>query len=412
MKEKIYPDKQKLYKLPWSTNESPIGWLEVTDICNIHCEGCYRLNRDGHKPFEQLKEEILLLKKWRNCDSITLAGGESLLHPNILDLVKFINNKGMKSVIITNGVALNMEILQKLKKAGLSGVNFHIDSTQNRPEFKGIKDVGEADVNTVRVKYARMVKKVKGLTTGFGITVDTNNLTDIPKFVQWGIENIHVVNSLSFKTFRGLLVEQGFEYFAGSKKIELKKDSLGYTIGPEKKDRITITSSDVYSTIKQNFPEYEANSYLSGTRDYKSLKWILGNVILNTKHKLFGALGKRSMEIIQTGYHFLFGTYPIHTKRRFGRSLFWLALFDKTVRKAFCNWLKYILVFPIRVFYPIKTLNIGIVQPPDLLPDGSCDMCEGCPDLCVFEGKLVNSCRLDEYIKYGCVLHVHSDTNS
>ncbi|MFN8594864.1 MAG: hypothetical protein U0559_01580 [Anaerolineae bacterium] len=23
-------------------NDSPIGWLEVTDICNLKCLGCYR----------------------------------------------------------------------------------------------------------------------------------------------------------------------------------------------------------------------------------------------------------------------------------------------------------------------------------------------------------------------------------
>lgn len=411
MKEKIYPDKQKLYKLPWSTNESPIGWLEVTDVCNIHCQGCYRLNRDGHKPYEQLQEEVLFLRKWRNCDSITLAGGEAILHPNILDLIRFIRDNGMKCIIITNGVALNEKLLLDLKQAGLTGVSFHIDSTQNRPEFKGKENIKETDVNEIRVKYAGMVKKVRGMTTSFGITVDTNNLKDIPKFVQWGIDNIDVVNSVSFKTYRGLLVEKGLEFYAGCKKIDLKSDSLGYTIGPESKDKIKVTSSDVYAIIKQNFPEYEANSYLGGTKDHTSFKWILGNIILNTKKRIFGALGKRSMEVIQAGYHLLYGSYPVHTKRRFGRSIFWLALIDKTIRNAFYNWLKYCLVYPVRFFYSLTTLNIGIVQAPDLLPDGTCDMCEGCPDLCVFEGRLVNSCRLDECIEYGTILHIHSKKN-
>ena len=99
-------DKKDLYRLPWSTNESPIGWLEVTDVCNIHCKGCYRMRRTGHKPPEQLKEEILFLKKWRNCNSITLAGGESILHPDILELISFIRDNGMKALIITNGSGL------------------------------------------------------------------------------------------------------------------------------------------------------------------------------------------------------------------------------------------------------------------------------------------------------------------
>ena len=35
-------DKRNLYRLPWSMNDNPIAWLEITDTCNIHCEGCYR----------------------------------------------------------------------------------------------------------------------------------------------------------------------------------------------------------------------------------------------------------------------------------------------------------------------------------------------------------------------------------
>jgi hypothetical protein len=38
-------------------------------------------------------------------------------------------------------------------------------------------------------------------------------------------------------------------------------------------------------------------------------------------------------------------------------------------------------------------------------------MCESCPDMCVWEGNLVNSCRLEEYRKYGRLMNaiVHTD---
>jgi hypothetical protein len=45
------PDKRNLYRLPWSMNDNPIAWLEITDMCNTHCEGCYRQRLTGHKPF-------------------------------------------------------------------------------------------------------------------------------------------------------------------------------------------------------------------------------------------------------------------------------------------------------------------------------------------------------------------------
>ena len=39
-----------LYRMPFSTTDNPIGWLEVTDVCNIHCRGCYRQHSTGHRP--------------------------------------------------------------------------------------------------------------------------------------------------------------------------------------------------------------------------------------------------------------------------------------------------------------------------------------------------------------------------
>jgi hypothetical protein len=32
--------KKGLYRLPWSLHDNPVGWVEVTDACNITCKGC------------------------------------------------------------------------------------------------------------------------------------------------------------------------------------------------------------------------------------------------------------------------------------------------------------------------------------------------------------------------------------
>ena len=69
------PHKNQMYRMPWSLNDNAIGWLEVTDKCNIYCRGCYRTNMEGHKPLEQIKEEIRFFKEWRNCDNISIGQG-------------------------------------------------------------------------------------------------------------------------------------------------------------------------------------------------------------------------------------------------------------------------------------------------------------------------------------------------
>jgi hypothetical protein len=36
-------------------------------------------------------------------------------------------------------------------------------------------------------------------------------------------------------------------------------------------------------------------------------------------------------------------------------------------------------------------------------------MCGSCPDMTYFDGRLVNSCRLDEYRKFGAMMSVGTD---
>lgn len=406
MEAKKYPDKSNLYRLPWTMNDNAHGWTEITDICNIHCKGCYRrMKGDGHKPLEQIKEEILFLRKWTNCDSIILAGGEAILHPQILEIIRFIKENGMKSLIHTNGLALNEQVIRNLKDAGLTGLKFHIDSTQSRPEFKKEGADKELELNELRLKFAKMAKKA-GMYSQFGMTVTEQNFNDIPKFVQWAIDNAESVKTISFVMFRGLPVGKGIEYCAADKTVDVKSGTIGYILDADKSENTGITTKDVYALIKENFPDYDASAYIGGSVDHTSFKWLLGNIIVNSKGKTFGAYGKKTMELIQTFYHSRHGSYISINKIQMGKKLFILSLIDKSVRKAFARFLKYVILNPVRIFYPVNPITVLMVQPADILPDGRVDMCCHCPNLCVFDGKLVYSCRLDEYRFYGNLLSV------
>ncbi len=393
--------------MPWSMNDNPVGWLEITDVCNITCKGCYRLILgEGHKPLKQVKEEILLLKKWRNCDNITISGGEPLLHPDIMEIVQFITDNKMKSMMLSNGLGLTDEFLKGLKKAGLTGVSFHIDTSQTRPDLDKKSAVSELQLNHLRLKYGKMLKK-EDMYAHFGITVTPKNYLEVPSFIQWALDNADLINGISLIIYRGLPITQNLEYYSGDKVLDMKPGDLGYTVDDTEMDEIFIKSQEVYAIIKQHFPDYDANSYLGGTVDHESIKWLMGNIIVNSKGKTFGSYSKKFMEIVQTFNHMLSGTYIVYPKKRIGKKIFLMSLFDRKLRKAFYKFLRYAIVNPVRFFYPVNAFGIAIVQAPDLLPDGGMNMCDGCPDMCIHDGKLVYSCRLDEYRKYGNLLHVH-----
>ena len=392
-------DKRNLYRLPWSMNDNPIAWLEVTDICNIHCEGCYRQRLTGHKSLEEIKEEILFFKKWRNPDNVSIAGGEPLIHPDIVDVVAFIAENGIKPIILTNAVALKPDFLRELKTAGLAGFTIHIDSHQGRPHWK---DATENDLNELRQHYADMVAAEGGMYVIFNSTVYPSTYHEIPDIVRWGQANIDRVHGLVFITYRTGITETSVAYDATGQEVDMSQ--LSYT--RDRFDERFVTSPEVYQIIKDNCPEYEASGYLGGTIRHDSIKWLAGAVI-GSKKKIYGSIGKRTMEIAQAGHHFFTGTYMAYMScAKVGPKVFLLSPWDETLRQARRNWLKDVTRHPGRLFDSLYVQSIGIIQAPDLLPDGRADMCDSCPDMTVYDGKLINSCRMDEYRLFGGFLSV------
>ena len=137
-----------LYRMPWTLPDNGISWLEPTSKCNLSCYGCYRVNKmDSHKPLEQVKHEIDVIQMFRKTDCISIAGGDPLLYPQITELVAEIKSRGIKPIINTNGIALTKELLAELKRAGVFGFTFHVDSRQKRNGWEG---KNELELNELR----------------------------------------------------------------------------------------------------------------------------------------------------------------------------------------------------------------------------------------------------------------------
>ncbi|HZY44301.1 MAG TPA: radical SAM protein [Anaerolineae bacterium] len=387
-------DKQNLYRLPWSKNDNPIGWLEVTDICNLKCLGCYRQKISGDKTLDQIKEEVLFLKRWRKVDNISIAGGEPLMHPQIMDVISFIQQQDIKPIMLTNALKLDRPTLVELKKAGLAGFTIHIDSNQGRPQWR---DKTEVETNDLRQHYADLIHDVGGLYLVFNSTVYPSTEKYIPEMVQWAQRNIDRVNGMVFICFRTAPLEEEITYQVGDELIDARHLSYA-SESPAERD---ITSYEVHDLIKENNPNFDAAGYLGGTWKIDSIKWLAGAMIGN-KHQMYGSIGPKTMELAQTGHHLFKGRYLAYlSDGKVGGKIFWLSAFDRKVRSAYKNFWGDVLRHPTRLFNPIYLQTIGVIQAPDIMADGTADMCDSCPDMTYWNGELVNSCRMDEYRLFG-----------
>lgn len=381
------------YRLPWNLADNIISWLEPTAKCNLSCFGCYRKNEvNSHKSLEEVREDLNVFRTFRNSDCISIAGGDPLMHPNIVDIVKMIKEDGLKPIINTNGLALTEELLMELKKAGVFGFTFHIDSKQNRP---GWKDANELDLNQLRYKYAKMLADAKGIACSFNSTVYRDTLQYVPELVKWAEKNIDIVHVMVFILYRGITHDK-FDFFVGPNKINI--ESLVYN--DEEQNRVDIKAEEVWEMIKNEYPDFDSCAYLNGSEKVDSFKWLLSGRLGNKKTGIAAHIGPKAMEIVQTFYHIFTNRYLSYTTpatANRGKGLLLLSLLDKKKRK---NALK-ILLNPLRWFRRLNYQSLMIIQPVDILDDGRQSMCDGCPDMTVWNGKLVWSCRMEEQFAFG-----------
>lgn len=389
-------DRKHLYRLPWSRTDNPGGWVEVTDECNFKCEGCYRRTLENHRPLEEVKKDIIACRRMTNCDGIAISGGEPLLYPHIVEVVDFISRQKMKSMILTNGELLTWELAVELKKAGLDKIHFHIDSGQDRPSWTSKSEI---ELNQLRQHYADMIWELGRVQCGFHVTVYRSSFQYIPDIIEWCRANIHKVQHLSLIALRGILINDDIECMIGGKKIDPE------TIPNASKNSydISISTEEMFELIKGRFPSLHPGAYVSGTSAPETTKYLLFINVGNSK-RVYGCLGAKTLEMVQTFYHLFKHRYCLFTKnQKVGRKVFALSFFDKEVRKTFRNYLKSIIKNPLDLFRRIYAQSIMLQQPIELI-DGMSNHCDGCVNQMIYDGKLIYSCRLDEYRIFGSLI--------
>ncbi|MBI4614403.1 MAG: radical SAM protein [Planctomycetes bacterium] len=386
-------DHRTLYRLPWNLADNSIAWLEPTAKCNLYCEGCYRTNVDAHKSLAEVEADLDAFERQRTFDGVSIAGGDPLTHPDIVQIVRRIRERGWKPILNTNGLALTEELLRELKRAGLAGLTLHIDSKQTRPGWKGKT---EQDLCELRLQYARMAAKVGGISCAFNSTVYEDTLDAIPDLVGWAQEHIDLVHVMVFIIFRAAFPEGNFDYYSGGRKVDMRPLPYAYDTPPGRAD---ISAAEIVAKIRERCPGYEPCAYLNGTEKPDSFKWLLATR-LGTKNRIYGYVGRKFMELSQVAHHFWTGRYLAYAHPkvlRRGRTLLALWPFDRGLRRTFGR----AILDPRLLFRRLHLQSIMIIQPIDFLPDGRQNMCDGCPDVTVHEGKLVWSCRLEECLRFG-----------
>jgi uncharacterized Fe-S cluster-containing radical SAM superfamily protein len=396
--------REKLYRFPWSKTDNPGGWVEVTDECDLTCRGCYRHRLEGHRSLEDVKEDIVTCQRLTNCDSMAIAGGEPLLYPHIVEVVDFMSHLKIKPVILTNGEKLTWQLGQELKKAGLAKFHFHVDSAQERPGWQG-KD--EVEMNKLRQHFADFVWQLGGIQCGYNVTIYRSTLKYLPEIVEWCRANIHKVQHISLIAFRAIPLVEDIDYMVNGQRIDPRvlQNSLAFL------EEINITTEEMFEILQEHFSYFQPCAYLGGTTSPTSHKYLI-IAHIGSKQKIYGVLGAKTIELVQVFYHLFKGRYCAFLKNpKAGKKILFLSLYDSEIKSALINFLKAASRNPLRLLDKIYTQSIHLQQPNEIL-NGEVNLCDGCANMMIYKGKLINSCRLDEYRMFGSLITPHRHKNS
>lgn len=132
-----------------------LSQLVVTRRCNLTCGYCFEFDQHSEPvPSEELKKRIDRLHELGSF-ALELTGGEPLLHPRIIELVRYAKTKPWKMLgMISNAYLLSDEIIDGLNEAGLTDLQVSVDGVE--PNATTVKVL-----RPLRPKLERLAKRAR-----------------------------------------------------------------------------------------------------------------------------------------------------------------------------------------------------------------------------------------------------------
>lgn len=118
--------------------------LQITERCNLRCIHCFvsAMNKGINLEFEDIRDYIVPILQKNKVRKITLTGGEPMCHPDFMEIVKLLHDKGFHITVCTNGVLINEKKMKEIVTFDNLMFNISLDgfSSDSHSTFRGVKN--------------------------------------------------------------------------------------------------------------------------------------------------------------------------------------------------------------------------------------------------------------------------------
>lgn len=225
----------------------------VTHRCNLRCRTC-GIWKTGDKAKEldagQIDTMAEILKKI-GVQVISIGGGEPLLREDLPEVVRSFVGRGISVRVLTNGILVSLERLQRVLDAGVHNFSVSLDSLDAgiQDKITGLEGGFEKTLETMRF-LSPFIKKKRGIGI-INTVVSSVNLDYLAEMVEFA-------GSLGFYiSFVPLETERVHAGGAGC--LENSKD---LAFGEEEKKKAERIFAKLASMKRQGKPIFNSSTFL------------------------------------------------------------------------------------------------------------------------------------------------------
>ena len=354
-----------MMRLPWYGKTVPHAVLDILRGCNCRCAECYNADRQVVcKSLDDLKAEVAVIRRKRNLTTISLSGGEPLMHPQVLDIIRWLHHEeGLKVDSLTNAILFDDAMAAKLAEAGLELISLHIQKGQKRPDIEG-RTLEELRREKGRIACAHglfpALVETMYAEDGDGFRSLAHFLRAAPEF-----EYALVTVARKFEEIRGSVAQQ-----------DVPREPMLEAFRAEGYRPVVFVGGRIHRDVPR---WYIFQSVQALDKDGKERAWNEMRPGLVERLFLWGyaTLCHRSLHWVKTTSAKLKVRLLVNGLTGGHLSTFFFAL-----RATLAGW-------------TLKEKHIIVQLPPYSLGDGRIEFCDNCPDATVKKGTLRPVCLGD-----------------
>jgi 12,18-didecarboxysiroheme deacetylase len=170
-------DRSPSHLLQFTHDKKPIVVWNSTKACNLRCIHCYYTANTRRDPDELTTAEAqTMIDDLANYGAPVLlfSGGEPFLRDDLYDLGAYAVERGLRTVISTNGTLIDREAAMRIREAGFSYVGISLDGIgDTNDRFRGQTGAFEAALRGIQACTEA------GVRTGLRLTLNRHNYEDL-----------------------------------------------------------------------------------------------------------------------------------------------------------------------------------------------------------------------------------------